>query len=139
MKLSAVASKISFQRVYQWLGTDPEFEAQYKKALQHATGILESEAQRRAVYGVAQPVWHKDKQIGSVQKYSDVLLIFLLKAASPEKYRDRYEFHGKVETNQPAIVGLISETFTSLEIERMMERMQEKASSEQGYTNGKGS
>ncbi len=48
-------------------------------------------------------------------------------------------FRGKVETNQPQIVGLIAETFTSLEIERMMERMQEKASSEQGYTNGKGS
>lgn len=29
--------------------------------------------------------------MGSVQRYSDTLLIFLLKAAKPEKYRDRYD------------------------------------------------
>jgi hypothetical protein len=33
----------------------------------------------------------------TVKKYSDVLLIFLLKAAAPEKYRDRY--HRAVSTH----------------------------------------
>ena len=31
---------------------------------------------------------------GTVQKYSDNLLMFLIKGAMPEKYRERYEITG---------------------------------------------
>ena len=49
----------------------------------------EDEAVRRAHDGVDEPVFYQGKACGVVRKYSDTLLIFLLKGRRPEKYRDR--------------------------------------------------
>lgn len=75
-------------------GTPEEIEA-YKKSFElakdRATETLEREARRRASEGVDEPVYYKGKVVGSVKKYSDLLLIFLLKGAMPEKYRERID------------------------------------------------
>ena len=39
--------------------------------------------------GVDEPVFYQGAQCGAVRKYSDTLLIFMLKARRPEKYRER--------------------------------------------------
>ena len=52
------------------------------------TEALEYEAVRRAYHGVAEPVFYNGVQCGSVTKYSDKLLMFLLKARNPAKYRE---------------------------------------------------
>ncbi len=59
--------------------------------------LLEDEAVRRAKDGVEEPVYQGGKLVGHVQKYSDTLLIFLLKGAKPEKFRERsqHEFSGE--------------------------------------------
>ena len=64
---------------YGWLRDDPEFKAAYEAAREEAIQVLEDEAIRRATIGG-----------------SDTLLIFLLKAARPQKYRDyvRQEISG---------------------------------------------
>jgi hypothetical protein len=49
---------------------------------------LESEARRRAVDGVDEPVFHKGRICGTVRKYSDALLMFLLRGNAPEKYKE---------------------------------------------------
>ncbi len=36
-----------------------------------------------------EPVFYKGKAIAAVRKFSDTLLIFMLKGAKPEKYRDK--------------------------------------------------
>ena len=51
--------------------------------------VLEDEAVRRAKEGVEEPVYQGGKLVGHVQKYSDTLLIFLLKGAKPQKYGDK--------------------------------------------------
>ena len=56
---------------YGWLKDDPEFKAAYEAAREEAIQVLEDEAIKRATIGG-----------------SDTLLIFLLKAARPQKYRD---------------------------------------------------
>jgi len=73
------------------------FAAAWDEALEIATGSLELEARRRAQKGVLEPVYYKGKKVGAVRKYSDTLLIFLLKAHRPDKYRDnvRHEVTGK--------------------------------------------
>ncbi len=38
--------------------------------------------------------WYKGEPGGYVQEYSDLLLMFRLKAMRPEKYRDRVEIRG---------------------------------------------
>ncbi len=47
--------------------------------------------------GVEEPVgWYKGVPGGTVRRYSDVLLMFLLKALRPEKYRERVEVRGSL-------------------------------------------
>jgi hypothetical protein len=49
---------------------------------------MEQEADRRAIEGVDEPVFHKGTVVGHIRKYSDTLLIFRLKALAPAKYRE---------------------------------------------------
>lgn len=79
---------------YQWLEADPDYTAAFAEAQLEANDRLESEARRRAVSGVEEPVWYQGEIVGTVRKHSDTLLIFLMKGANPEKYRDRHELTG---------------------------------------------
>lgn len=49
---------------------------------------MEREAYRRAVDGVEKGVYYKGDRIATEHEYSDTLLIFMLKARAPEKYRE---------------------------------------------------
>lgn len=81
-------AKITRQGAYQSRDTDELFKAAWDEALIIATEALELEARRRAAIGVLEPVFHQGMQIALVRKYSDTLLIFLLKAHKPDTYRD---------------------------------------------------
>lgn len=81
---------VSVRTAYNHRTSDPEFAAAWESALQTAMEtVLEPEAVRRAVQGVPEPIYYKGDQVGTVQKYSDTLLIFLLKGGKPEKYKER--------------------------------------------------
>lgn len=49
----------------------------------------EEEADRRAVDGVLEEVYHKGEICGYVRKYSDQMLALQLKAGNPDKYAER--------------------------------------------------
>ena len=70
-----------------------DFAAQWDDALEEAADLLEAEAWRRAVTGIDKPRFYKGKVVGSTKKYSGRLLMFLLEAYNPQKFRDG----GKVE------------------------------------------
>lgn len=75
---------------YDWMKSDPEYAAAFNAAERAFADRLEAEMYRRAVEGVEEP-WTLDKE-GNVllrRKYSDTLLIFALKGALPEKYKER--------------------------------------------------
>lgn len=91
---AARAAKVDKRRVYKLRESDSGFAAQWDAALEEATELLEAEAMRRARYGWKEPVFYLGKPVGSVQRYSDTLLIFLLKGAKPEKYRERFDVKG---------------------------------------------
>lgn len=74
---------------YGWLESDPAYPAAFAGAAEHAADRLEQEARRRAVEGTEKPVFYKGEMCGLIQEYSDTLLIFLLKGARPEKYKER--------------------------------------------------
>jgi hypothetical protein len=81
---------------YNWLEIDPDYPQKFKLAHQEAVEELEAEARRRAIEGVEEATgWYKGVPGGFVQRYSDTLLIFLLKGALPDKYKDRHEHTGK--------------------------------------------
>lgn len=79
--------------VYDWQEHDDQFAAAFREAEIVATENLEHEARRRAVEGVESTKGIYDRQGNMIAeetetKYSDTLLIFLLKARAPEKYRE---------------------------------------------------
>lgn len=76
------------QTVYDWQEHDEHFAQEFREAEIEATETMEQEAYRRAVKGTAKPVYQGGVKVGTVQEYSDVLLIFMLKARAPDKYRE---------------------------------------------------
>lgn len=75
---------------YDWKKNDPEYAAEFEECQAVAWTVLEDEAIRRASEGVQKPVYQGGKRVGYVQEYSDTLLIFLMKGAMPDKYRERF-------------------------------------------------
>ncbi len=93
------AVNVSRNAVLSWRDED-WFEELYQAAALEACDSLEQEAHRRAVDGVDEPViWQGmptivedadtgDKRHLTVKKYSDNLLVTLMKGNMPEKYRE---------------------------------------------------
>lgn len=81
---------------------DPAFDEAWAEALEDAADALEEEARRRAVHGVARDrgVYYKGELLATetVVEYSDVLLIFLLKACRPERFRERFDLRHRLPT-----------------------------------------
>jgi len=79
---------------------DEAFQAGLVEAERMAGDRLEDECRRRAIEGVETPVgWYKGKAGGVVQKYSDTLLIVMLKAKKPE-YRESQQ----IIVNLPTLI-----------------------------------
>jgi hypothetical protein len=68
---AARAADICRRTHYDWLGSDPDYRPAVEQAMEEAADVLEAVARQRAIVG------------------SDTLLIFLLKAVRPEKFRER--------------------------------------------------
>jgi hypothetical protein len=110
--VSVACSEALIDRVtaYTRRKTDAEFAKRWKGALDQAADLLEMEARRRAEKGVDEPVIYQGVLAGqyineagefckqtdpdskfiplTIKRYSDTLLIFLLKGARPKKFRD---------------------------------------------------
>jgi hypothetical protein len=88
---AAKAAGVGRATVYVWQEHHPDFAIAMRDADLQATEVLEREAWRRAREGHAEPVFQHGKQVGTIQRYSDQLLMFLLRARAPERYRDRVD------------------------------------------------
>lgn len=86
---AARAAGASRSRIYQLKAKSPSFAADWADALETATDALDAEARRRAMDGVETPRFHQGQIAGTVKKYSDSLLMFLLRAHRPDLYRER--------------------------------------------------
>lgn len=92
IRYAAEAAGVDRTTYYQWCEVDPDFVAAAGLAKADAVEALENEARRRAMEGVRKekPIFFKDELLTTVieTEFSDTLLIFLLKGAAPEKYRE---------------------------------------------------
>lgn len=92
IKMSAQIAQVDRTAVYKWLEHDQEFLTAFGLAKKDAVESLEAEATRRATEGVKKikAIYHNGEVVGYQEEteYSDTLLIFLLKGAAPEKYRE---------------------------------------------------
>lgn len=108
VRRAAIAADVSNSSHYRWLEADAEYAAAFEVAERKSVKALEDEARRRAFEGCRRLKFDAkgnpliDPSTGEPYEelqYSDTLLIFLLKGAMPEKYRERFETQhsGKVE------------------------------------------
>jgi hypothetical protein len=105
------AASISRSAVYQRLETDEAFKALFDEARENAADRLEDEAWRRGHDGVEQSIYSKDGElVGSRIEYSDTLLIVLLKANRPEKFKDKFlnEHKGELTVKMPDLESAIT-------------------------------
>lgn len=88
---AATESGVNRTNVYRWLDDDETFTVAFREAEVEAVDFMEREAWRRAVEGTRKPVYQGGELVGHVQEYSDTLMIFLLKARDPAKYREKHQ------------------------------------------------
>ena len=96
VRLSARNANVARQVVYRARDSSATFRADWDEALEEARELLEAEARRRAAIGVDEPVFYQGQVVGHIRKYSDNLLMFLLKAHWPEKFRENVSIDQRV-------------------------------------------
>ena len=96
VRLAASNAGVARQVAYRARDSSPGFRADWDEAMEEARELLEAEARRRAAVGVDEPVFYKGQVVGQIRKYSDNLLMFLLKAHWPEKFRENLSIDQRV-------------------------------------------
>lgn len=119
-------SDIGRRTVYEWRTADPDFAAGWERAVEAGTDILEDEAKRRAFEGVAEPIHYQGKLVTTVQKYSDTLLIFLLKGRRPDKFAERSKVEHSGRITSRVDLSLLNEKELSA-LERIIGKAAEPA------------
>lgn len=87
------AARVPQSALLRWREHDLEFSMAEREARDNVADALEAEAIRRAWKGVRKPVYQGGLLAGYVMEYSDSLLMFMLKAMRPEKYRERQDIN----------------------------------------------
>jgi hypothetical protein len=105
VSMAAQAAGIVKQTHYNWIMRDPEYAKQVEMAKEYAADIMEAEAWRRAIAGVTKPIMRGDKVVGEDRVFSDQLLMFLLKGARPEKYRESHKVEHSGIPNQAPVTN----------------------------------
>lgn len=125
VRLACKSARIGRTVAYELRADDDLFAYDWSMALEEAADLLEQEARRRAHEGLRRVKFDRGKPImvpvigadglivrdadGNSElvpyvehEYSDTLMIFLLKAADPEKYRDRSDVRhsGKIDVSK---------------------------------------
>lgn len=79
---------MSHTEFYRRRQIDVEFAQAWEDAENAGIEALEEEAHRRAYRGVERDIYYQGEVVGQQQLYSDQLLMFLLKAKRPDRYRE---------------------------------------------------
>lgn len=85
---AASAAHVNRPYVYEARKNDIDFASAWDNAINVSLDNAEGEMYRRAVSGFDKPVFYQGEECGLVREHSDSLLMFLLKAHRPEKYRE---------------------------------------------------
>ena len=103
---------IGRRTAYEWRDEDEGFAALWDEAIEAAIDDLEEEARRRAFKGLVKKKFDRkgepilDPATGEQyyeREYSDALMVVLLKAHRPAKYRERFEHSGEIKTQIPTL------------------------------------
>ncbi len=116
---AVAVAKVARSYAYEIRTAEPSFAAAWKEAEEIGVELMEAEARRRAVEGCLKPVFQGGKRVGEVLEYSDTLLIFLLKAHRPEKYRERSQVEHTGKDGGPIRYADATDADLDAEIKRL--------------------
>jgi uncharacterized protein YbjQ (UPF0145 family) len=91
---AAQAAGVGRQTVTDWRHADPAFVDLMADAHENALDLLEEEARRRGHDGVVEPVFQGGHEVGTIRRYSDHLLMMILKGKRRESFSERVEQTG---------------------------------------------
>jgi hypothetical protein len=115
---AAHAARITRKTHYQWLRQDPAYVRAFDESRILAADFLESCAVQRATAGWLEPVRYRGEQCGTVRRYDNGLLMFLLRGMWPEKYGNRPVISTHVSARvQPSVTVTVSHRDASAEAE----------------------
>lgn len=86
---SAAAASLDRAWLYGHKKADPDFSAAWDEAVELGSDHLEDVAIMRAAEGVERDVYYQGAVVGQERLYSDTLLMFMLKARRPERFKER--------------------------------------------------
>lgn len=88
---AAIKANIGRNAIYERRKLDEEFARAMDAAEEDAADELEMEAVRRGKEGTVRAIYHGTRIIGYERVMSDTLLIFMLKARRPAKFRETHK------------------------------------------------
>ena len=106
-KSAAKRAKVGRTSHIRWLATDSKYAERFNQLRADRVEEFEAEAARRAVTGVTRPMTVAGESV-EITDYSDTLLMFILKAEAPEKYRERQEVKHTGDANELAEIIKLS-------------------------------
>jgi hypothetical protein len=95
---AAARTGITPRTVQRWRAANPAFAGRYEETLARRVEILEDLAMRRALGADRRPVFHRGKQVASVERHNDVMLMRLLTRF--DRLREREALRGSTITAQ---------------------------------------
>ncbi len=107
---AAEAAGYPRRSVYEWKEKDKAFHDEWERAWLLGVDGLEDEVARRAAEGVLEPVFHRGEIVAHVRKFSDTLLMFMLRGRRPKTFRDNssVEHAGQVDAPLDFTVNFVS-------------------------------
>jgi hypothetical protein len=93
VRAASLAAGIGRKTAYRHRERSKNFAADWDEAIEDACDAMEAEAFRRAMQGVEKPITVAGER-EVIRDYSDTLLIFMLKAHRPQRFRERVEHTG---------------------------------------------
>jgi hypothetical protein len=88
---------------------DPQFAADWERAIEEAIGRIEAEVVRRAMTPTKRPVFSKGELVGHVEEYDNRLLVTLAKRLNPDDWseRQKVEHSGSVSHEHRHAVAVL--------------------------------
>lgn len=97
---AAARAGIARRTVQRWRTDNPAFAARYGAVLAGRLEILEDLAMRRATVADRRPVLHRGKQIATVERHNDGMLMRLLARFDRARLRERLPQHYEAEVER---------------------------------------
>lgn len=105
-------SRLASSSLYYWRQQDAKFRDAWDEALKAGAAALaarfDSEMVRRAIDGVAEPVFHKGEIVGERTRYSDPLLMFAIRDLRLRRQAEAQQAPGSPGAPAPRVTVVIA-------------------------------